>query len=240
VFFLRVVLAAGLLIAATRAEAQIYTWRDASGSLILSEKPPADPSTDTRIYEVPHAQEDIRTTRAVPAGAYRDTYDELIVKDATGQGIRPDLVRAVVQVESGYNPYAVSPKGAMGLMQLMPTTAAQLGVRRPLDPAESLRGGTAYLRHLLDRYNGNEELALAAYNAGPEAVGRYGNHVPPYRETRDYVRRVKGQTPVSTGPTIPPPPPIYKVIQVIDGRSVPFYSNTKPASGPYEVLAPQR
>jgi soluble lytic murein transglycosylase-like protein len=225
------------LVAASPAQAQIYSWRDATGSLVLSEHPPSDPTTETNIFPVRNAESAILTTRPIQTLSYRDSYDSLIVQHAQAQGVRADLVRAVVQVESGYNPRAISPVGAMGLMQLMPTTAASLGVKRPLDPVESIRGGTLYLRQLLDRFDGNEELALAAYNAGPEAVGRYGNQVPPYRETREYVRKVKTQTSV-TNVSAPATPPIYKTIQVIDGRAVPFYSNTKPAEGSFEVIVP--
>jgi hypothetical protein len=115
----------------------------------------------------------------------------LIERHAFARGLDPHLVRAVVQAESGYNPYALSVKGAQGLMQLMPETAAELAVADPFDPAENLRGGTEYLDRMIRRFDGRIELALAAYNAGPGAVERYGG-VPPYRETRDYVARVLG------------------------------------------------
>lgn len=101
----------------------------------------------------------------------------------------PKLVRAMIQVESAYDPRAVSRKGAIGLMQLMPATAAELRVADPYDPADNVRGGTTYLRQLLDQFDGQLVLALAGYNAGPQAVVRYGG-VPPYEETQDYVRRV--------------------------------------------------
>ena len=107
-------------------------------------------------------------------------------------GIRPDLVRAVIQVESAFNPRAVSPKGAMGLMQLMPATAKQFGVIDPFNPAENIRAGVSYLRQLLDRYDHDEQLALAAYNAGPGAVDKYGSKVPPYKETQNYVLKITG------------------------------------------------
>lgn len=112
-----------------------------------------------------------------------------IDRHSTDQSLDPKLVRAMIQVESGYNHRARSHKGAMGLMQLMPGTASRYQVGDPYDPDENVRGGTRYLRHLIDRFPGQLELAVAAYNAGPGAVERY-NGIPPYRETRDYVRRV--------------------------------------------------
>src|SRR5207247_3257824 len=120
----------------------------------------------------------------------RSLYDDLIREQSQLNGVRTDLVRAVMQVESGFNPSARSPKGALGLMQLMPATIQQFGVRNPFNPIENLRAGVAYLRQLLDRYGNNEELALAAYNAGPRAVDRHGQNVPPYRETKNYVTRI--------------------------------------------------
>ena len=114
-----------------------------------------------------------------------------IEQHARTAGLDPKLVRAVVQVESGYNPRALSNKGAMGLMQLMPETAQMFSVSNPYDPDQNLRAGTAYLRRLLDSFQGRLEHALAGYNAGPNAVAKYRG-VPPYRETRDYLERVLG------------------------------------------------
>jgi soluble lytic murein transglycosylase-like protein len=229
--------ALAILATTSVADAQIYTWRDASGTLMMADTPPTDTAAELRTFKVARSTESIRVTRPV-SSAYRDNYDDLIVKHAQANNLRPDLVRAVVQVESGYNPGAVSPKGAMGLMQLMPATAAQLAVRSPFDPAENIRGGTAYLRQLLDRFQGNEELALAAYNAGPMAVDRYGNKVPPYQETRDYVRKVKTQTTVNTSQ--PRRPVYYKWVETVDGHAVVRYSDTPPASGPYTIVDPSR
>jgi soluble lytic murein transglycosylase-like protein len=230
--------AALLLVAfavASTAEAQIYTWRDANGRAVYSDRVPSETPNELQTYLVPNTTEPVLTDKPV-AGDYRGSYDDMIVRHARTQNLRPDLVRAVVQVESGYNPRAISPKGALGLMQLMPSTAARLGVVRPFDPEESIRGGTAYLRQLLDRFDGDETLALAAYNAGPQAVDRYGNKVPPYRETRDYVRRVKNQTPLAAAPPPKPPTLIYKTVEVVNGRTIVRYSDTRPASGPYEVI----
>lgn len=117
--------------------------------------------------------------------------DRLIRRFALEQDLSPRLVQAVVQVESGYNPRALSAKGAMGLMQLMPDTARLMGVKDPWDPAQNIRGGTRYLREQLNRFSGDLVLALAAYNAGPTAVTRYGG-VPPYRETQRYVDKILG------------------------------------------------
>lgn len=115
----------------------------------------------------------------------------IIETHAADRGLDPRLVQAVVQAESGYNARALSNKGAMGLMQLMPGTAGELAVRDPWDVSENVRGGTEYLRRMLDRFDGRIELALAAYNAGPEAVDRHAG-IPPYAETRVYVDRVLG------------------------------------------------
>ncbi|MFL6291627.1 MAG: lytic transglycosylase domain-containing protein [Thermoanaerobaculia bacterium] len=112
-----------------------------------------------------------------------------IDRHSADQSLDPKLVQAVIQVESGFNHRARSQKGAMGLMQLMPGTASRYQVEDPYDPDDNVRGGTQYLRHLVDRFPGRLDLAVAAYNAGPGAVERY-NGIPPYRETRDYVQRV--------------------------------------------------
>jgi hypothetical protein len=115
--------------------------------------------------------------------------EPLIARRSEEQNLDPNLVRAVIQAESGYNRKALSNKGAMGLMQLMPETASLLKVRNPFDADENLRGGTAYLRSLIDRFAGRVELAVAAYNAGPGAVEKHRG-IPPYQETREYVKRV--------------------------------------------------
>ncbi len=113
----------------------------------------------------------------------------VIEHHASSQGLPSRLVRAVIQAESGYNARAVSNKGCIGLMQLKPSTARELAVKDPYDPEQNVRGGTTYLRQLLDRFENRVELAVAAYNAGPGAVERHGG-IPPYAETRDYVQRV--------------------------------------------------
>jgi transglycosylase-like protein with SLT domain len=115
--------------------------------------------------------------------------EPLIQRQSDNQNLDPKLVKAVIQVESGYNHRALSNKGAMGLMQLMPDTASLFNVRNAFDPEENLRAGTRYLRQLLDRFAGRVELALAGYNAGPGAVEKHKG-MPPYAETRDYVKQV--------------------------------------------------
>ena len=122
----------------------------------------------------------------------RERYAPLIAREAARHGIDAALVHAVIRAESAYHPRARSSAGACGLMQLMPATARRFGVRDIWDPAENIRGGVAYLRVLLDRFEGDIHLVLAAYNAGEGAVAKYGNRIPPYPETRTYVRRVLG------------------------------------------------
>lgn len=116
-------------------------------------------------------------------------WDEMIAASAREFGVDPILVKCMMLVESGFNPRAVSPKGAKGLMQLMPKTAAAYGVIDVFDPAQNIRGGVRYLNFLLNLFNGNLNMAIAGYNAGEGAVARYGT-IPPYNETQDYVRKV--------------------------------------------------
>ncbi len=209
------------------ARADIYSWRDANGNLVLSSTRRPPEGVESKSYPVSNT-EGVYATVFVPAARTR-SYDDLIVEHSELNGVRTDLVRAVVQVESAYNPNARSPKGAKGLMQLMPATILRFGVANPYNPVENVRAGVAYLRQLLNRYGNNEKLALAAYNAGPGAVDKYGESVPPYRETQNYVSRINkiaGARAASAAPR--PGPHIYKVVKIIDGREVIVYTDRKP------------
>jgi soluble lytic murein transglycosylase-like protein len=124
---------------------------------------------------------------AVPAS---EAYDDIIREAAKTYDLDPNLIHAVMQTESAFHPYAVSRAGAEGLMQLMPELSDEMGVDNAFDPRDNIMGGVRYLKRLLDYYKGDLDLALASYNAGPGNVERYGG-VPPFRETRDYVKTVK-------------------------------------------------
>jgi soluble lytic murein transglycosylase-like protein len=134
----------------------------------------------------------------------RGELDALVEEAAAAHGVSADLVRAVVQAESGFDPRAVSPVGAQGLMQLMPGTATLMGVGDPLDPRQNVFGGVKYLSQLLDRFDGNVALALAGYNAGPTKVARYRG-IPPYAATHGYVTRIRRMMGASTGALFPLP-----------------------------------
>jgi soluble lytic murein transglycosylase-like protein len=216
---------------ASTAQAQIYMLRQEDGSIILSDKP-LGPNAKT--FAVERAATNVRATRPVGSWgtSYSSSYDSLIEENASRNNLRVDLVRAVIQVESGFNPRATSNKGAMGLMQLMPATARDLGVRNAYDPVQNIRGGTEYLRQLLDKFGGDEALALAAYNAGAGAVSKYGDAIPPYRETRQYVEKIRGRAALYTGGAAP----IYTWTETVNGREVPRYSNVKPKVANYQVV----
>jgi soluble lytic murein transglycosylase-like protein len=212
----RALVAAVLMVAAVpgAASAQIYAWRDGAGNWVLSSDK-KDPSA--RTYAVA-GESTFRTTRPANFNRRASEYEGLIFEHATAQGVSPDLVRAVIQQESAFNPRAVSVKGAMGLMQLMPATAKAHGVLDPFNPAQNIRAGVAYLKNLLVKFSQNVELALAAYNAGPRAVTRYGA-VPPYRETRNYVTKIMDAA--------PKPVPIYRSVEIVNGRRVTRYSTVE-------------
>jgi soluble lytic murein transglycosylase-like protein len=217
------------------ASAQIYAWRDAKGHLVLSDRP-KDPAARTFAVSTSTT---MRVTR--PVATRRSTaYDELIEEHAAVNSVSADLVRAVIQAESAFNPRARSIKGAMGLMQLMPATAADYRVVDPYNPAENIRAGVAYLKSLLTRYS-SVELALAAYNAGPAAVEKYGK-VPPYRETRNYVDKItRVAAGTSTTMTVRAPSVrIYRTVETVDGREVVKYSNVRTAGAELVSSAARR
>jgi soluble lytic murein transglycosylase-like protein len=207
------------------AHAELYAWRDASGRLIISDRP-KDPGA--RTYLVFGSSGDTAYGATKPASPRAAAYDAIISEHAAANALNPAFVRAVIQAESAFNPRARSAKGAMGLMQLMPQTAAEYGVVNAYDPEENIRAGVAYLKSLMTRYDNDVSLALAAYNAGPGAVDKYGRTVPPYKETRAYVAQIRKNTDATRA--VNSPTAVYKLTRVVDGHEVVSYSN-KPSPG---------
>ena len=167
------------------ASGAVYTYIDDRGVMHFSDRP-----SDERYRRIPNPPPE---GAAISPPAHRappedDTYDRVIAHLARRHGVQAGLVKAVIAAESAFDRKAVSRAGAQGLMQLMPQTASELGVIAPFQAYENIDGGVRYLRLMLDRY-GDVHRALAAYNAGPNAVDRYGG-IPPYRETQAYVTRV--------------------------------------------------
>jgi soluble lytic murein transglycosylase-like protein len=177
---------------------EVYRYSDAKGRAVFSDRALPDPhyqliwrstisKLDATFRRTPH--------RAITIGRRRkwrnkSEFTGLIAKVAQEVQVNAALIHAVVQAESAYNPKALSPAGAKGLMQLMPATARRYGVTDIWDPVQNLSGGAHYLRDLLNLFGNDLRLTLAAYNAGEGAVIQHGNHIPPYPETRAYVRRV--------------------------------------------------
>ena len=180
-----------LLLTAGAADADVFYYKDADGVFHFTNVPGPDAAPFVAEKPFPHGPLTDSPTRVADRGLSSDisSYDDLIHEYAERFDVEPALVKAVIHVESSFNRLAVSPKGARGLMQLMPKTARVHGVRNAYDPRENIQGGVKHLRKLFDRYGNNIPHVLAAYNAGENPVERYRG-VPPYEETRTYVSRV--------------------------------------------------
>ena len=169
------------------AQAGIYTFTDAKGIVHFTNKP-AEPRY-AKMTRVGYLSESIRYNPAEQR-INADRYQPLVEKAAREHQVDRALLSAVITVESGFDPNAVSSKGAVGLMQLMPETARRYGITNLYDPAQNIQGGAKYLRYLMRKFNNDLSLTLAAYNAGEETIQRYGNRLPPYQETILYVPKV--------------------------------------------------
>jgi soluble lytic murein transglycosylase-like protein len=155
-----------------------------TGKLVRSLVVAGKPAASRKAAENETAPRTAPSSGGTPAG-----FEQAVDRIASLQGLPPELLHSVIQVESNSNPYAVSPKGALGIMQLIPDTARRFGVADVFDPVQNVEGGARYLRYLLGLFDGNYPLALAAYNAGENAVARYGT-IPPYPETQNYLKLV--------------------------------------------------
>lgn len=213
-----------LLFSITTAHADIYAYKDEDGIFYYTDIPSRNA---VRIMKTPSSEpQKVQTDKPKTFSGYRN-YQDIVIEKANRYDLDPSLIHAVIKTESNGNPYAVSKKGAKGLMQLMPSTASDMRVGNVFDPEENIDGGAKYLRYLLDRFNGDLTLALAAYNAGPKTVERTGS-VPSIPETRQYVKKVlsmyggsisypvssnlNSQAPVAHVKAVERNEPIYKVM----------------------------
>ena len=173
-----------LFLASSSFGQYLYSYVDEDGDEVFTNIAPTRPVTNLKITGSP-------ATTPVPAGTSQKAtkFDPILEKYATDYQLDPSLIRSIIATESGFNPKAVSAKGARGLMQLMPATAARLGVKNSFDPEQNIQGGIKHFRFLMDNFNNNVELSLAAYNAGENLVQRLGR-VPAIRETLEYVQSI--------------------------------------------------
>jgi soluble lytic murein transglycosylase-like protein len=227
---------AGLwLTSATATRAQIASYVDEHGKVIYTNDSPSPRHSHTvksraqfdgtapSVKPPDSTAASVASLGLVSSGGMDSGLDQIVRDASERHNLDPALVKAVIGTESGWNPKAVSNKGALGLMQLIPSTAGRMGVNNPFDPAQNVDGGARYLRSLLDRYHGNLEMTLAAYNAGEGAVERFGG-VPAYPETRAYVKKVtnsyfrpgSGRNPNLWEPRRPPVRPTVRP----DGRVI--------------------
>ncbi len=218
----------GLAALAAPLEAQVYTRRNPNGVVEATNVPDSPgfyltyPGKGTLIHSRGFQR----------ARAYSSMYDHHVEEAARLHQVSPDLVKAVIAIESEFDQWAVSSKGARGLMQLMPDTARHLGVADSFDARQNIFAGTQYLRILLDQFGGDVALALAAYNAGPKAVLRYGG-IPPYRETRGYVQKVQDQ--VGAGFSAPAPSSSAAAFYVPSSTFRPPSSTARTSARPRKV-----
>ena len=234
-----IAICAFLLFFAPVASADIFKYTDDQGVICYTDTPSGQKAD--RIHkdkpETPSGQKQpVQYNSGVNANA--SEYHNIIHEKASMYDLDPSLIKAVIKTESNWNSRAVSRKGAMGLMQLMPATAMDMNVQNPYDPEENIEGGTKYLRYLLERFNGDLTLALAAYNAGPKTVEKFG-YVPPITETKHYVSKVLS---LYNGQTILPSvtsesekskkkyEPIYKVL--LDDGSLLFTNSSLVSKNP--------
>jgi len=183
-------IACASLIWLTPAIADVFKYRDAQGRIYLTDTPMEGGYRLLKKYSLGGESRPTRSDTLGKMRQRREKYAPLIEAAALRNRLKPELVHAVVRAESAYRADAVSSKGAVGLMQLMPATASRLGVSDSYDARQNLDGGTRYLRQLLEMFDKDLRLALAAYNAGENAVIRYGKKIPPFPETQDYVKKV--------------------------------------------------